>query len=346
MNWLKWLVTIDHPDTNTARRGRLLAIILIAIIVMLLLLVPVGLVSPNPISSLTASLSSLILEIFTLWLVRSGRVTTAGWFFVFTSVVSTISTIAVGQTIAPLIPLFFLILTVVTAGVILPPQHIWAVLAACLATCAIGLAVIPGGARNPEMLMTAICAAIILAATAVISYLGANAIQKALDASEASARDASQARQMAEGQARDLATQTEELRRAEQRLQDLVATLETPTVALAEGILLASLVGALDARRTSKLTQRLLQDVASQHVHLLVLDVAGVALIDTAVAQALSGIVQAVRLLGCEVVITGIAPNVALTLTHLGIDFSGIQTARSPQEVLTTLAGSVQTQTP
>lgn len=342
MNWLNRLVTVEHSDANVARRGRLLAIILVALIVILLLLVPVGFASPNPVSSLGSSSLSLVIELATLWFVRRGRVTAAGWFFVVTSVVSTIGTIAFGQFIIPLIPLFFLVLTVVTAGVVLPPRHIWAVLAACLATCAISLTLLPGAMQDLEMITMALCAALILAGTAVISYLGANTIQKALDSSEASASAASQARQIAEGQTRDLAAQAETLRRTEQQLQDLVAALETPTVALAQGTLLASLVGTLDSRRVSALMQRLLQDVAAQRVRLLVLDVAGVALIDTAVAQALTNIVQALRLLGCKVVITGIAPGVALTLSHLGIDFPGIQTARSPQEVLASFAADFQ----
>lgn len=340
MSWLRWLVTIEHPDANVARRGRLLAIILVAFILLLLLLVPVAIITPNPLASLSSSLSAIAVEFATLAILRSGRVTGAGWFFVLTSIASTLTTILFGQIVTPLLPLFFLTLVVVTAGVVLPPRHLWAVLAACLATCAIGLAGLPAAVRDLEIVLTAICAGIILIGTAVISYLGADGIQKALDAAEASAREAREARQTAEGQARDLAAQAEALRRTEQQLQDLVATLETPSVALADGVLLAPVVGALDTRRTSLLTQRLMQDVAARRVRLLVLDVAGVGLVDTAVAQALFSIVQALRLLGCEVVVTGIAPNVAITLTDLGVDFSRVRTARSPQDVLSTLAAN------
>jgi anti-anti-sigma regulatory factor len=77
-------------------------------------------------------------------------------------------------------------------------------------------------------------------------------------------------------------------------------------------------------------------------VNLLIIDIAGVTLVDTAVAKALIQTIQAVRLLGCEVVLTGITATVATTLTHLGIALDGVQTLRSPQDVLMTLAGAPQ----
>jgi rsbT co-antagonist protein RsbR len=109
-------------------------------------------------------------------------------------------------------------------------------------------------------------------------------------------------------------------------------------VTLADGVLLAPLIGTIDSRRAQTLTERLLRDIATQRVQLLILDIAGVTLIDIAVAHTLIQITEAVRLLGCRVVLTGVAPTVALTLTHLGTDLGGMETARSPQEVLASRA--------
>lgn len=125
--------------------------------------------------------------------------------------------------------------------------------------------------------------------------------------------------------------------REQQRLLDLVDTLETPAIALAEGVLLAPVVGALDARRAHTLTSRLLQDVSAQHVRQVVLDIAGVSAVDAQTAQALLQTTEALRLLGCEVVITGISAGVARTLTHLDVPLAGVATARSPQEALQNL---------
>jgi rsbT co-antagonist protein RsbR len=120
----------------------------------------------------------------------------------------------------------------------------------------------------------------------------------------------------------------------QQRLLDLVTTLETPAVALAEGVVLAPVVGHLDSRRAQALTTRLLHEVSNQRAQLVVIDIAGVAAVDTEVAQSLLRASQAVRLLGCKVIITGISASVATTLTHIGVNLGEVSTARTPQEAL------------
>lgn len=99
-------------------------------------------------------------------------------------------------------------------------------------------------------------------------------------------------------------------------------------------MLLAPLVGGIDSRRASKITSRLLELVYERRVNLVILDVAGVPVIDTAVANALTQTVRALRLLGCRVTLTGISSQVALTLTHIGIELHELEVAASPQEAL------------
>lgn len=115
---------------------------------------------------------------------------------------------------------------------------------------------------------------------------------------------------------------------------DLVATLETPSVQIADGVLLAPVVGTLDSQRAQALMSRLLDAVYHQRTRLVILDVAGVPLVDTAVAQALTETVRAVRLLGCAVTVTGISAEIATTLIHLGVPLNELHTAASPQEAL------------
>jgi anti-anti-sigma regulatory factor len=67
---------------------------------------------------------------------------------------------------------------------------------------------------------------------------------------------------------------------------------------------------------------------------MVILDIAGVPAVDSAVSQALLRAIQAVRLLGCEVTVTGISVSVAATMTQLGIHMAGVHTARTPQEVI------------
>lgn len=156
-------------------------------------------------------------------------------------------------------------------------------------------------------------------------------------AAELSAQHAAEARERAEHKAAELEqanTQMNDQLEQQRQLLELVATLETPAVPLAAGVLLAPIVGHLDTRRAQALTTRLLHESSAQHARLVVLDIAGVPLIDTGVAKALLQTAQALRLLGCEVALSGITANVALTLTHLGVGLEGITTVRSPQEAL------------
>ncbi len=121
---------------------------------------------------------------------------------------------------------------------------------------------------------------------------------------------------------------------SERELLNLVGALETPVVSLADGILLAPIVGHIDSRRADTLRAHLLNAVHTHRTKLMILDITGVTTVDTSVAQALMMTIQALRLLGCRVVVSGISATVAMTLTHLGIDMHTIETVRSPEEAL------------
>jgi rsbT co-antagonist protein RsbR len=168
----------------------------------------------------------------------------------------------------------------------------------------------------------------------VVSRMALDALLRA--AHEGAHRDAA-ARARAEEQSRALAEQSATLDHQlseQRRLLDLVSTLETPAVSLADGVLLAPVVGALDSRRIQNLTGRLLDAVSSQRAQMVVLDIAGVPAVDTEVAAALVRAVQALRLLGCRVTLTGISAEVAASLTGLGVSLGDVLVARSPQDVL------------
>jgi anti-anti-sigma regulatory factor len=161
-------------------------------------------------------------------------------------------------------------------------------------------------------------------------------------AAEDNARRASEALGQSERQAHELAQKALELEQQntqQQQLLALVNTLETPVVMLADGVLFAPVVGHLDTRRAQELTSRLLHAANTQRARLMVIDIAGVAAVDTSVARALVEAARALRLLGCSVTISGISAAVAATLTHLGVALDGISTTRSPQDALTQYSG-------
>jgi methyl-accepting chemotaxis protein len=123
----------------------------------------------------------------------------------------------------------------------------------------------------------------------------------------------------------------------QRRLLELVETLETPAISLMDGVLFAPIVGAVDSRRAQVMTGRLLHEVHERHIRQIILDISGVAMVDTQVAHELVQMVRALRLLGCNVTITGISAEVAATITQLGVSLEGVATSQSPQDVLNQL---------
>nr|WP_052294988.1 STAS domain-containing protein [Oscillochloris trichoides] len=121
---------------------------------------------------------------------------------------------------------------------------------------------------------------------------------------------------------------------AQQRLIELVATLEMPVVRIAEGVILMPLIGHIDTRRSQSLTTHLLEVVHTTRVQVVIIDVSGVAILDTGVVQSLMRTITAVRLLGARVLVSGIQASMATTLVQLGIGFEGVEVVRTPQEAL------------
>jgi rsbT co-antagonist protein RsbR len=170
----------------------------------------------------------------------------------------------------------------------------------------------------------------------------------ALRDARASAATAEEARRLAEQQLQENTAQAQQLQAQndqQRRLLDLVDTLETPTVALSDGVVLAPIMGALDTRRAERLTERLLHAVHTERARLIILDITDVPIIDSGVARSIRATTQALRLLGCGVVLTGISAQVATTLTDLDIAFDDLRIARSPRDVLSADARRLLTKT-
>jgi anti-anti-sigma regulatory factor/Na+-transporting methylmalonyl-CoA/oxaloacetate decarboxylase gamma subunit len=158
-----------------------------------------------------------------------------------------------------------------------------------------------------------------------------------LHTAEQAAQESNNARQQAEHLTQQMTQQVttlEEQYHTERHLRELIDTLEVPTIILQEGVLLTTLVGTIDTRRAQHVMERLLLAARDQQAHLVLIDIAGVAAVDTQVAAALMQTARALKLLGCRVAITGIRAEVASTLTTRGIDLKGVMTARSPQQML------------
>jgi rsbT co-antagonist protein RsbR len=111
-----------------------------------------------------------------------------------------------------------------------------------------------------------------------------------------------------------------------QRQQQELLELSTPVVKLWEGILAVPLIGTLDSARTQVVMESLLQRIVDTGAAIAIIDITGVPTVDTLVAQHLLKTVAAARLMGAECIISGIRPQIAQTIVHLGIEMQGVAT--------------------
>jgi rsbT co-antagonist protein RsbR len=116
--------------------------------------------------------------------------------------------------------------------------------------------------------------------------------------------------------------------------QDSLRELSTPLIPLAAHVVAMPLVGAIDTRRATQIMETLLEGIATLQADYALIDVSGVRVIDTQVADALLRSAHAAKLLGAQVVLTGISSEIAMTLVHLGADLSGIITMATLREGL------------
>lgn len=110
------------------------------------------------------------------------------------------------------------------------------------------------------------------------------------------------------------------------RQTDEIAEISTPVISVWDGILALPIIGTLDSARTQVVMESLLQQIVETGSTIAILDISGVAAVDSLVAQHLLKTVAATRLMGAECIISGIRPEIAQTVVHLGIDLSNIVT--------------------
>jgi PAS domain S-box-containing protein len=120
-----------------------------------------------------------------------------------------------------------------------------------------------------------------------------------------------------------------------QAQQDTLRELSTPLIPIADHVVIMPLIGAIDTSRAHQILESLLEGVAAHQAEVAILDITGVQVVDTQVAQALIRAAQAVKLLGAQIMLTGIQPQIAQTLVHLGIDLQGITTHSTLQSGIT-----------
>jgi len=106
--------------------------------------------------------------------------------------------------------------------------------------------------------------------------------------------------------------------------QSALRELSTPLIPILEGVVAMPLIGAIDSARAQQIMETLLEGIGEKRASIAILDITGVRVVDTQVANALIRTAQAAQLLGARVILTGITPEVAQTLVQLGVNLSSV----------------------
>jgi rsbT co-antagonist protein RsbR len=118
------------------------------------------------------------------------------------------------------------------------------------------------------------------------------------------------------------------------RQQEELLELSTPVVKLWDGVLALPMIGTLDSQRTQVVMESLLQRIVDTGAEIAIIDITGVPTVDTLVAQHLLKTVTAIRLMGADCIISGVRPQIAQTIVHLGLDLQGVVTKANLADAL------------
>ena len=162
---------------------------------------------------------------------------------------------------------------------------------------------------------------------AFLSWLATNGLKQALKESRQRANELQEASQRQVQMLAELEERTSE----QARLLALVEELSTPVIPIFEDTVALPLVGSIDSRRAQRINADLLEGISQRRAKIAIIDITGVPAVDTAVINSLMQAVRAAELMGCQVVLTGIRPEIAHTLVVLGVDLGEVVTLRNLQ---------------
>jgi len=333
------LLDVRSTDEEIRQRGRNIIIIALGLIVINVLVFFNVLLSFSFLFELLIPvLLAVVLYGSTILIARQGRVDLAGWIVVIASLIGTIG----ASVINPQRPVtMFLAIPVLLAVTILRLYHlviVFGIVSLGLLTFWLRGAPTPTGLTARDLIQTAIVLNSFVAVIGFVQSAGNEALHRRLRAALESARQTA-------GQLQALNTdldarvrmQTEALQEAMQELEaramqqdrllaeviaqrDVIRQLSVPVLPVGKDALVMPLVGVIDHDRLRMIVQQALEQIERQRARWLILDVTGVPVIDTEIAAGLVQLVQSVRLLGAEVALVGVRPEVAQTMVSLGVE--------------------------
>jgi rsbT co-antagonist protein RsbR len=355
---IAWLLAVRSQDEDEQRRGSMVVVVALGLIVTSVLLFPLTLQSTASISGRIVLVGSSLIELGVFFLARSGRVTLGAFTLILVILAGTVGPMIANHTVS--FSIFYLALTLLIASLTLRPRQIWLVLLANLLVVAVFVSALPqtvwADQASAGMLVGGV---IFLGIVGLISFLGANGMARVL-------RTVRQAQTQLEASAASLAQSNADL---EQRIAERTAALQTallevqtqaedqarllaeneqqrttiremsvPVIPVSDTTMIVPLVGALDSGRLAQLCTQALQAIERTVTRYLILDITGVVIVDSQVAQGIIVVMEAARLLGTEVILVGIRPEVAQAIVQLGLQLAGVRTFSTLQTALSNIS--------
>ncbi|MGQ9895379.1 MAG: STAS domain-containing protein [Roseiflexus sp.] len=349
------LANLTHVDARTPdeqRRGRILVTICFGIVA-LLLSVGMGLTMLQPSVGRFVNLGLAIFVFSAAGVLgRKGFVSIGAYMLIVVSIIGAGSGVILNSPLNT----FYLIVSVLLASVLLPPRQIWIVLGICLAALAGVMIMVPPETRNISNLNPAIGhLTVLLIVGAFISFIGSQSLSAALAVADDARQRAEEANRQLEianatlesrvaertselqrlaDEQRAAVIRLEESLKAQQQLDRIIAELAVPVIPVTDDTLIIPLIGNIDSTRVYHLLNSALHSIEQSRARTLIIDITGVAVIDSHVAAALVQVAEAARLMGTETILAGIRPEVAQTLIGLGASLEGLRTAATLQSAL------------
>lgn len=352
-----WLLKIRHADDDSRRRGRLGVIFCLAMIAMDVLAIPIALLQRSPALALIPIAAGLVLFVGTIALIRNGHIVSGTVLFTGSLIVLILINMP-GRATVSVTP-FYLLLPLLAAGILLPPRHIWTIWGATIAALFLTISVMPNQPlADATTRATVIGAVLLLSIAALVGFLGARSSSSALTelrqarneleaswATLAAAKETLEQRVVERTANLEVALATQHAQAtalaqslaAQQQLNELITALSVPIIPLREDVLVVPLVGNLDTARTQQVLQDMLRQIEQRRAHTIFIDVTGIAVVDTSLAEALLQATSAARLLGANSILTGVRPAMAQALVGLGVDLQQVHTVASLADGLATL---------
>ncbi|HEY1012125.1 MAG TPA: STAS domain-containing protein [Herpetosiphonaceae bacterium] len=329
---LERLLRIESSDPALVRRGRLLkgAVALIGLAALLDL--PLVLSNPAAPAALIGAIAVMIVMMgVCFWLLERGHVVATATFFSLL-ILAGILVGAPPETLLSRTAAASLLLPVLIAGLGVGANAALAV--GGLALVGLGLVAAFSGVpwQGPATL-----AALIIAANTTLIWLLSRSLEGEAATARASAEEAVAGRDRIAARERELSELNDSLRGSNdsmQQLLELVNDLEAPLIRLPRAGLLLPLQGHLDAGRAGRLLPKVLQAVHEQRARTIIIDVTAISGVDTASLGQLLQLITSCKLLGADVVLTGVQAALAHSLVGLGANLSQIKTAASLEQAL------------